>query len=413
MKDEDDDEFDVGGIYAPYDYTRSRSTSVESGEIDESELDSKSVEAGTAAADAAHAPSASRYGPGGSVRADAVHAPSASQCGPGGIVRSQATQATQAAQALQAVNALPPPVQPRLQPQTFSSVLFVRRRVMTLRLGSLEWFEFLMERRGCHDSGGGGGCYQFPQIGGDMLEPLVARLTQRHMLRGDVPATFPSHYITSVTAGRTTMHVFLLPVEKTVQPRARGGRKLIAPPNLYWMCESQLATHGDVGPPGAFGVPMAPWSLETFYSLHPSMRYASPTPPLVLYHGTDETAALDIATAGLKPAPRKDAMLGPGVYFGRWDKARDFATHDAGNDPRAVPGVVVRCIVSTGPTLTMLPSMICACGCAKPFVDHTGDHSRGFQTVYIPDDSYGATKRAEWCVKEPDAIVVDGIFTPC
>jgi len=389
MKDDDDDEFDVGGIYAPYDYTRSRSTSVESGEIDESELDSKSEEAGTTAG--------------------AAHAPSASQCGPGGIVRSQATPATQAAQAAQAVKALPPPVQPRPQPQTFSSVLFVRRRAMALRLGSLEWFEFLMERRG----GGGGGCYQFPQIGGEMLEPLVSRLTQRHMLRGDVPATFHSHYITSVTAGRTTMHVFLLPAEKTVQPRARGGRKLIAPPNLYWMCESQLATHGDVGPPGAFGVPMAPWSLETFYSLHPSMRYASPTPPLVLYHGTDETAALDIATAGLKPAPRKDAMLGPGVYFGRWDKARDFATHDAGNDLRAVPGVVVRCIVSTGPTLTMLPSMICACGCAKPFVDHTGDHSRGFQTVYIPDDSYGATKRAEWCVKEPDAIVVDGIFTQC
>ena len=368
---EDENEFDAGGIYAPYDYTRSRSTSVESGEIKESDSECE---------DAAAKP----------------------------ITKKTADNASEVRRRHQPETFAVLAPGPRRQPETFSSILFVRVRSAKLRTGPVEWFEFLMERKG---QDAASGCYQFPQIGGKELEPLVARLTQRRMLRGDVPATFRSHYVTSVTCGRTTMNVFMLPMEKTQQPRTRD-RKLIAPPNLYWMCESQLATHGDVGPPGAFGLLMAPWSLETFYTLHPSMRYASPAPPLVLYHGTDDKAVLDIAATGLKPAPRKDAMLGPGVYFGRWDKARDFATHDAGNDARAVPGVIIRCIVFTGPTLTMASTMICSCGCAKPYVDHSGDHSRGFTTVYIPDNSYGATKRAEWCVKEPDVILVEGIFSP-
>ena len=342
--------FEVGGIYAPYDC--SRSPSVESGEVSEDEDASPPT------------PPASLSPP--RERASATTRPSSTY----------------------------------IKPTQFSSVMLVRLRKTVLRVGVTEWFEFLMERRG--------EVYQFPQIPGDRIEPLIEKLVQRRLLRDELLRTLQTYYITSETSGKTTMHVFMLPLEKTQQ--LRNDRKLIAPPNFYWMCESQLATHSDVGPPSAFGIPIAPWTLATFYALPPSMRYASPTPPLVLYHGTDASAAPGIATGGLKPAPRKDAMLGPGVYFGRWDKARDFATHDASNDVRATPGVVVRCIVVPGPTLTMQASMRCTCGCGKPFVDHSGDHSRGYRTVFIADNSIGATRRAEWCVKEPDAIHVDGIF---
>ena len=43
----------------------------------------------------------------------------------------------------------------------------------------------------------------------------------------------------------------------------------------------------------------------------------------------------------------------------------------------------------------------------SPTVDHNGEHSRGCRAA---DNTLGATRRAEWCIKEPDAIHVDGIL---
>ena len=353
--------FDVGGIYAPYDYPRS--PSVESGEI---------IEEGE---EESHAPPTEFV-----------------ECGGGTAT---------------ATPLLPLPAKPEALPtrqasesRCYTAVMLVRRRKMKLRAGYAEWFEFLMERRGDF--------YQFPQINGKDVFFLFQQLIQKRQVSIRAEDA-DKYYETSVQAGRTRTQVYAIPLPLT--QRLRRDRNLVAPPRLYWLCESQLATHEHIGPPGAFGLPIAPWTLASFYSLHPSLRFATSSPPLVLYHGTDARLSKEIAENGLKPSPGKAAMLGPGVYFARWDKAYDFASHDSGNDLRPEPGIVVRCIVLAGETRVMSSRMRCSCGCGKPSVDHNGEHSRGCRTVFIPDNSLGATRRAEWCVKEPDAIHVDGIFT--
>lgn len=299
---------------------------------------------------------------------------------------------------------VPPPPRligpPRTEtPGVFSAVLCIRRREVTKRAETLVWFEFLFEKFKDY--------YQFPQAPGGSFGGILNHLHQRRLLNVS-PDRIERYFETEVSMGRTKLRVYMLPPEATQS--IRQDRNLMGAPRLYWLCESELATHDQVGAPSAFGVPVAPWALRTFYTLHPSLRFASPSPPLVLYHGTDVSNVRDILTTGLKPSPGHDAMLGIGVYFARWDKACDFAKHDAGNVPRPVCGLVIRCIVAPGSTLTMKNTMHCTCGCGKPYVDHHGDHSRGYRTVYVPDNSYGATRRAEWCVKEPDAIYIDSVF---
>ena len=164
-----------------------------------------------------------------------------------------------------------------------------------------------------------------------------------------------------------------------------------------------------MGAPSAFGVPVAPWSLASFYCLPVNKRFATPSPPLVLYHGTEGKHVKSIVDIGLKPNATP-GMLGSGVYFGRWDKAADFAKHSASNVLRAEEGVVARCLVMAGDVIEMTSAMRCTCGCGKPYVDHNEFHTRGYRTVFLNDNSFGAAKRAEWCVKEPDAIYVEGFF---
>ena len=117
-----------------------------------------------------------------------------------------------------------------------------------------------------------------------------------------------------------------------------------------------------------------------------------------------------IAEVGLL-ASTGPSMLGPGVYLAKWDKATSFATHDASNTARSEHGVVVRCIAFTGSTCTMARDMVCTCGCGVPFVDHQTHYGKGYRTTYVPDHSLPATRRAEWCIRDPAAIVCDGIFT--
>ena len=254
-----------------------------------------------------------------------------------------------------------------------------------------------------------GAVYQFPQCRSDQdPDAVLATLRARKLITAD-PADVGRHFELEINTHRTRLLVFLIPFEKT--QRARRDRELKGAPRLYWVCESEMAAHDQVGPPSAFGVPIAPWALAAYHKLPLHLRFASPSPPLVLYHGSEERFKEDIVHYGLKPSARNESMLGKGVYFARWDKAVDFAIHDAYNVARATPGVIFRCIVAVGRTLTMSSTMVCTCGCGKPFVDHTGEHSIGFRTVFVADNSVGATRRAEWCVKDPDAIVMDGVFT--
>lgn len=290
--------------------------------------------------------------------------------------------------------------QPTSSRHTYTAVLFMRTREIVTRNKTLTWFEFLMEKQK--------NMYQFPQrVGPNAVQDILESLKQRRLLSID---SVDRYLETRVESGRTSLTVYKLPLERT--QRARRDRELAGAPKLFWICESELATHDQVGPPSAFGVPIAPWALSVLSALPIRLRFASPTPPLVLYHGTETRFKHDILRLGLKPSVQSDAaMLGRGVYFARWDKALDFARHDAYNVLRSTPGIVLRCIVDTGRTIEMTSTAICTCGCGKPYVDHLSDHSRGYQTVFVPDNALGATRRAEWCVKDPDLIHLEGVFT--
>jgi hypothetical protein len=281
------------------------------------------------------------------------------------------------------------------------SVILVRVRKVELRLGNFEWFEFLLEKRGRY--------YQFPQASGSTASLLTHLIAKKQIFTLSADDIARRHFDSDIFVDKTTTSVYVLPFHAT--RKMRRDMTLNAPPRFYWLCESELATHSQMGPPTAFGSPIAPWSLAAFYRLPVHKRFATAHPPLVLYHGTDKRNIPSIADVGLKPNGATPSMVGTGVYFARWEKAADFARHDALYVVRAEPGVVVRAFVVCGATVTMTSTMRCTCGCGKAYVDHNGVHTARFRTVFIPDNAVGATKRAEWCVKEPDAITVDGFFS--
>lgn len=281
------------------------------------------------------------------------------------------------------------------------SVVLARLRKVELRTGSFEWFEFLLEKRGKY--------YQFPQGFGSVGSLLTQLVNKKQIFTLTAEDVLRRHFDSEVVVDRTTTSVFMMPFQTT--RKMRRDQVFTAPPRFYWVCESEMATHSQVGPPSAFGVTIAPWALSVFYRLPVHKRFATAHPPLVLYHGTERRHVASIAEMGLKPKGFTPSMVGTGVYFARWEKALDFARHDALYVVRAEPGVVVRCFVFCGSCVEMTSAMRCTCGCGKSYVDHNGVHTAGYRTVFIPDNSLGAAKRAEWCVKEPDAIAVDGFFT--
>jgi hypothetical protein len=164
-----------------------------------------------------------------------------------------------------------------------------------------------------------------------------------------------------------------------------------------------------MGPASAFGCPVSTKSLAALRQLPLHLQFASMTPPLVLYHGTDAAAAALIGAVGMLPSA-KAGMLGPGMYFAKWDKAAQFAREDADRVVRTTPGCVLRAIVAPAPTRTMTAADVCTCGCARAFVDHNGRHAAGTDITHVPDNSLPATRRAEWCVRNPDVVLVDGVF---
>jgi hypothetical protein len=186
-------------------------------------------------------------------------------------------------------------------------------------------------------------------------------------------------------------------------------------PRSMWVVESELATSAAMGHPatnGVCGVRVCRRALNIWDTMVP-LRYAFATtaPPLVLYHGTSDTAAAGIVRDGLKVSPESGvAMAGPGVYLARWDKASDFARRDADGNLRPVPGVVLRVVLAMPPgaLYTLQATDICSCACARPYVDHGGrcPGAAGAVVVAVPDGAVGATRRAEWCVRDPRYLAV-------
>ncbi len=202
--------------------------------------------------------------------------------------------------------------------------------------------------------------------------------------------------------------VYFLPLEAT--QRERTSRTLPSNVQFIWACESELATHTQMGAPACLGHPVSARAVAAMAAMPLKLRFASMKPPLVVYHGTSVDAGNYIATAGFQSGPR--SMLGPGVYFGKFDKALDFAFHDAANAPRALPGIVVRTYVFVDTCLTMTRETVCTCGCEKPFVDHDAKHGQDFDATFVPDNSLPATRRAEWCVRDPRKCFVDCLISP-
>jgi len=201
--------------------------------------------------------------------------------------------------------------------------------------------------------------------------------------------------------------MYLVPWETTQRPKP--DRNLQAPPALFWLAESELASHVQTGAPSAFWKPLSRSSMAALNALPMNLRFASMSPPLVLYHGTSGPAAARIASAGFMPG-MKPAMLGCGIYLARFDKAHDFAVETSDRKVREPCGAVVRVLVFAPSCTTMTRDKTCTCGCAQAFVDHEGKLAEGTAMTFVPDDSLPATRRAAWCVRDHSCVLVDGPF---
>ena len=281
------------------------------------------------------------------------------------------------------------------------SIIFMRLR----KTDDQQWYEYLVERPRAGDA------YQFPQTGGRNNDAetaffVASRVSQRGLLTPpsqsrDLEACLQHTHV----CDDTFVRLYLLHFELTQRPRA--DRVLAAPPALFWVTSSELSTHAQVGSPSVFGLPVQAATVRAFNDLPVSLRFASTTPPVALYHGTAAGTAALVAESGLV-ASTCPGMLGTGIYLAKWDKAASFAVRDAGNITRGDKGVVIRCVVFLGTTCVMTRDMVCTCGCGGAFVDHGTHYGKGTQTTYVPDNSLPATRRAEWCVRDPAAILVDG-----
>ncbi len=283
-------------------------------------------------------------------------------------------------------------------------------RLRTHRGVGKSWLEYLVEftRRGE---------YQFPQLplDGDVTDvegatmELLRRMDGKYRmcLKPQSADLLAACKQSEVVIDGTLFRAYHVHIDTTQHPKA--DRVISGPPNAFWVCASELAGHEQTGAPEVFGHPVASWCRRAFEALPAKLRTRES--PLALYHGTSAEAAPKIAAGGVKPST-VPGMLGPGVYIGKWDKAKSFATHTADQVARREAGAIVRCLLFPGNTLVMTSDMICTCGCGKAYVDHLAERSAGYTTVFVPDNSLPATRRAEWCVKAPSShICCDGVFT--
>lgn len=229
----------------------------------------------------------------------------------------------------------------------------------------------------------------------------------------------PDLFFLQQTSKRTLFAVMPLPDHEV-----RSTKPYMAPADKFragqmvWAMESELVDHEALGAANVYGVPVCPFSIQSWQMLPVKARFATSTPPLVLYHGTGASAVASILRSGLKPGPGSDrAMLGPGIYLARWNKAKDFANHTVDNIERVEPGAVLRVAVCAAGgsntdrfVRTLTAEDICTCGCARAFCDHNGSLGKAFPVVAVPDNAGSATRRAEWCVRRPEMLLVlDGI----
>jgi hypothetical protein len=271
-----------------------------------------------------------------------------------------------------------------------------------------QWYEYFMEFRRNE--------YSFPQS--EVRTPTAipdcaTQVTTFAARRGllSVPRNINDlerFFQMEVYSQGTAYRVYLVPMDATQRPRAT--RQLPGPPAMAWITEAELAVRLGVSDvPTAFGCQFSPRSLHAHTSLPIHLRFASECPPLVMYHGTDADAAAAIAATGFLPST-KIGMLGPGIYFAQWDKAVQFSAEDANRKKRSEPGKVLRCYAFPKNCVTMTADKICTCGCGQPYVDHNVVHAAGAEATFVPDHSLPATRRAEWCVRNPDCIMVDAVF---
>jgi hypothetical protein len=288
---------------------------------------------------------------------------------------------------------------PQQAAKEWLAIIFMRQRFWREHT----WYEYLLERRGSE--------FHFPSAALSNSSPeevIVHNCAKRGMLyKPDNVRDLESCLQHTVMAGDRVHRVYLLPWKTTQRPKSE--RRLKSPPAYFWLAESEMAAHMHVGPPSGFGVPIGSTSLQAINALPLHLQFASMSPPIVLYHGTDVSTAGIIAATGMLPTA-KVGMLGPGMYFARWDKALDFATETAERVRRDPPGCVVRAIIQADSVREMTAADVCTCGCAKTYVDHNGHHAAGTAITFVPDNSLPATRRAEWCVRNPDCILVDGLF---
>jgi hypothetical protein len=279
------------------------------------------------------------------------------------------------------------------------SIIFIRQRFWREHT----WYEYLVEHRGSE--------FHFPSAALSNTSPedvIVHNCAKRGMLyKPDSVKNLEACLQHTVFAGGRCHRVYLLPWKTTQRPKPE--RRLKAPPAYFWLAESEMAAHMHVGSPSGFGISIGQVSLQAMSQLPLNLQFASMTPPIVLYHGTDVVTAGIIATTGMLPAA-KGGMLGPGMYFARWDKAHNFALETAERVRREPPGCVVRAIIQADSVREMTSADVCTCGCAKMYVDHNGHHGTGHCVTYVADNSLPATRRAEWCIRNPDCILVDGLF---
>ena len=294
------------------------------------------------------------------------------------------------------------PPRPRRQ---YNAVIFMRQRAFRGRV----WFEYLLEFRN--------GAYQFPQVDTERVRPEEATLHlvhiagQRGMLYApEKPEEVESVYACTVTVDNTPHRVYRVPLHTTQSHRPE--RTLGIPPSMVWAAETEFAVHVQLGMPAVLGQQVCTRSLKALRQLPMELQFASATPPLVLYHGTTVAAANAIAMAGFKPG---GGMLGPGVYVSKYDKAERFTRETADHVPRTEPGALVRVLLFAplGAMKTMTETDACACatcmagGGPRPFVDHLCVAGRDKPVTFVPDNSRGATRFAEWCVRDASLLMVD------
>jgi hypothetical protein len=256
-----------------------------------------------------------------------------------------------------------------------------------------QWYEYLVER-------GAGSVYAFPAH--HDANAVLGRLSDRRML---VPprslADLDLCLKHTHTVGAMEFKTYLVHFEVTQVPRSYRELPSSPPPTYYWVTGVELSGHVHLGAPSVLGQSVSKDTSAAYCGLPLALRFASGTPPLVLYHGTTADSSRAIARMGMMPG-KSGGMLGAGMYFARWDKAATYS------DPK--DGAIVRCIVFPGPTRVMTEEDVCTCGCAQAFVDHATHHGKGHTTTYVADNSLPATRLAEWCVRDPDVVLVDGIF---